>query len=379
MQLTDSSTRLFTNDLASSTLFTVVENPAIPVQQPSNARKLIIDQIGEQGYRFITGQLKIEDDVFLTSTSSPFNSDLRNNVRYSHIVNLKNLNHAPYLNRFFHSANEKLPLGGLYINCVETFDIRKKRILKMLPRPLNWMHYMIDMMVTRIFPKLLLTKGLYFFFTRGKVCGLSRAEVLGRLSYCGFEIVTEKYLDNRLFFVARKIKNNNSGMERHYGPIIRLKRIGKGGKIFDVYKLRTMHAYSEYLQQYVFEKNQLQTGGKFQNDFRISPEGKFFRKFWLDELPMFINFLKGDMKLVGVRPLSQHYFNLYSPELRAKRVMCKPGLIPPFYADMPKTLDEIMSSEMKYLEAYLNSPFKTDVAYFFKAFNNIFFKGARSK
>jgi hypothetical protein len=45
---------------------------------------------------------------------------------------------------------------------------------------------------------------------------------------------------------------------------------------------------------------------------------------------------------------------------------------------MPKTLDEIMASELKYLDDYSKSPLKTDLSYFFKILNNIFFKGARS-
>jgi len=54
------------------------------------------------------------------------------------------------------------------------------------------------------------------------------------------------------------------------------KRYGKDGKMFNVYKLRTMHAYSEYLQEYIYKHNHLQDGGKFKNDFRISTEGRFF-------------------------------------------------------------------------------------------------------
>jgi len=84
------------------------------------------------------------------------------------------------------------------------------------------------------------------------------------------------------------------------------------------------------------------------------------------------------MIIVGVRPLSKHYFNLYTDELKNKRVQFKPGLVPPFYADMPKTLNEIMSSEEKYLDAYAKNPIKTDIGYFFRAFYNILFKRARS-
>lgn len=139
-----------------------------------------------------------------------------------------------------------------------------------------------------------------------------------------------------------------------------------------------MHPYAEYLQPFVYEHFSLQEGGKFNSDFRISYWGKIFRKLWIDELPMLINFFRGDLKLVGVRPLSRHYLSLYSEILKEKRFKTKPGLVPPFYADMPKTLDEIMQSEMKYLENYFEHPILTDIKYFFKAFNNIIFKNARS-
>ena len=140
-----------------------------------------------------------------------------------------------------------------------------------------------------------------------------------------------------------------------------------------------MHPYSEYLQGYIFEKNSLKEGGKFNKDIRITTIGGFIRKYWLDELPMIINLLKGELKLVGVRPLSNHYYSLYRKELQEKRNKFKPGLLPPFYADMPKTLDEIQNSEMKYLVACENNgTFRTDVKYIYLIFKNVFFKGVRS-
>jgi lipopolysaccharide/colanic/teichoic acid biosynthesis glycosyltransferase len=139
-----------------------------------------------------------------------------------------------------------------------------------------------------------------------------------------------------------------------------------------------MHPYSEYLQDYVYRQNKLQQNGKLKNDYRVCTVGQFLRKYWIDELPMLINFFKGDLKLVGVRPISNHYFNLYSEELKQKRIHHKPGLLPPFYADLPKTMEEIMESELKYLEAYEKHPLKTDWKYFWKVFVNIVFKKARS-
>jgi hypothetical protein len=85
------------------------------------------------------------------------------------------------------------------------------------------------------------------------------------------------------------------------------------------------------------------------------------------------------MKLVGVRPLSKHFYGLYTPELQQKRIRFRPGLIPPFYADLPKSLEEIMASEQRYLEAYEKSPFRTDLSYFFRAIYNILIKGAKSQ
>ena len=85
------------------------------------------------------------------------------------------------------------------------------------------------------------------------------------------------------------------------------------------------------------------------------------------------------MKLIGVRPLSKHYLSLYDDDLKELRVKVKPGLVPPFYADMPKTLEEIQDSERRYLYAYLKSPIGTDIKYFFKTFYNIVIKRARSK
>ena len=139
-----------------------------------------------------------------------------------------------------------------------------------------------------------------------------------------------------------------------------------------------MYPYSEFLQEYIFLKNNLQDGGKIRDDFRVSPIGSFLRKVWLDEFPMILNLLKGQLKLVGVRPLSQHYYSLYSDELKEKRKEVKPGLIPPFYADLPETLEEIQESELRYIEHYKSAPLKTDWHYFWKAVGNIVLNKARS-
>ena len=316
---------------------------------------------------------------YLTSTSDQINLEKLTFGKFSSILNLKKVNDIRYINKFFETVNTILPNSGLYLGKVVTYPNRRSAILKKYPPILNKVIYFFDYIFSRVLPKLPISKNLYFHLTKGKGRVISRAEMFGRLYSCGFEIIDEKTINHSLFFVAKKVKDPSYDQNPTYAPLISLSRIGKNGKIIKVHKIRTMHPYSEYLQEYVYNRNELQEGGKIKNDFRISPEGKIFRKFWIDEIPMLINIFKGEMKLVGVRPLSKHYYSLYDEDLQQKRIKNKPGFIPPFYVDLPKTMSEIMESERKYLELYDQSPFITDVKYFFMAFKNVLFKGARSK
>jgi lipopolysaccharide/colanic/teichoic acid biosynthesis glycosyltransferase len=221
---------------------------------------------------------------------------------------------------------------------------------------------------------------LYFLITKGRNRILTEPEIFGRLISCGFEIIDYKEIDSLLWFVVKKIREPYYDSQPSYGALFKMKRIGKNEKIIYVYKIRTMYPYSEYLQEYIFKQNNLQEGGKINNDYRITLWGKILRKYWLDELPMMVNWIKGDLKLVGVRPLSRHYLSLYKEDLRKRRMKYKPGLLPPFYAyiPLPKDFGEIMTSEEKYLDAYEKNPLLTDIKYFFKILYNIFFKKAHS-
>lgn len=297
---------------------------------------------------------------------------------FNSVTNLERVNNIRFINKYFEAANAKLKNGDYLLGWAETYEQRKKRLLKKYPPLFNYIYYSLDFVFKRLFPKFDITKKIYFAITKGRNRVLSRAEVLGRLYSCGFKVVQEKEIDNKLFFAVQKVDLPYFDMNPTYGPLISLNRRGKGGNMFKVYKMRTMHPYSEYLQEYVYHLSSLQEGGKFKDDFRITSLGKFARKVWLDELPMIWNFLKGNMKIVGVRPLSNHYYNLYNEETRELRKKVKPGLVPPFYVDNPKTLEEIQESEIRYIKAYLKRPLVTDFVYFWKAFYNIVIKKARS-
>ena len=321
---------------------------------------------------------KIDSNDFEWINTTQLDDIKRISIMACGLANKHRLNDIPRVNKFLEKANRSLNRDDYLLVCLETKDSRKTRILNKHPRILSLPYYILDFILKRVFPKWKVTKKIYFWLTKGNNRVISLTEGLGRLVSCGFEIVNYKRIGYLTYILTKKKSDPVYDMEPTYGPIVRLKRIGKNEKLFTVYKLRTMHPYSEYLQEYVFTKNNLQEGGKFKDDFRVTVWGKLFRKLWIDELPMFINFFKGQMKLVGVRPLSSHYFSLYPRDVQRLRTKVKPGLIPPFYADLPETLPEIIESERVYLELYLKHPIITDVKYFFKAMNNIIVKRAHS-
>lgn len=294
------------------------------------------------------------------------------------LINLERVNNVRWVNRYFLEVYRLLLPGGYLVGRVNTINLYRKRFFEKYPKHFSQIFYFINFIFRRVFPKLSVTQKLYFAITKGKNRAISRAETLGRLCFCGFKIVAEHEIGDDLYFIAQKVKTSSIDEDPSYGPLVKFSRVGVNGDTIEVYKFRTMHPYSEYLQEYIYEINKLQQGGKFENDFRVTTIGTFMRRTWLDELPMLYNWIKGDLKLVGVRPLSYQYFNLYPVDLKKLRKKVMPGLIPPFYADLPKTFDEICESEKKYIEAYLKSPAKTQWVYLWKSFYNIVIKGVRS-
>lgn len=342
----------------------------------------IRDDIGEEAFDYISNYFSFGYHSKILATTTLFNIENLNDNYYNAIVNLKSINDYGGINDIIVEINHKLRVGGKFIGWIETKNLRKKRLLNKFKYPFNWIYYSGDFVFKRVFPKFRTTRKIYNWITQDRNRVITKTEVLGRLAYCNFNIISEKIIGNRLYFIAEKLGDVNEEHLRnpdpYYGIIIRLKRLGKNGKPFYVYKLRTMHPFAEYIQDYIYRNNHLDKGGKFKNDFRISSWGRGLRKYWVDELPMLINLLKGDMKIVGVRPLSSQYYNLYNNELKERRIKTKPGLIPPYYADMPDTLEEIIESELRYLDCYEKNPLKTDFIYLCRALKNIVFNSKRS-
>ena len=112
------------------------------------------------------------------------------------------------------------------------------------------------------------------------------------------------------------------------GPVFfRQQRSGLNGAPFNIFKFRTMMTNAEQFQHELAAMNEM-SGPVFKvtNDPRITPIGKFLRKYSLDELPQLFNVLRGEMSLVGPRPLPVDEVKRFNDVAHRRRLSVKPGL-----------------------------------------------------
>jgi exopolysaccharide biosynthesis polyprenyl glycosylphosphotransferase len=112
------------------------------------------------------------------------------------------------------------------------------------------------------------------------------------------------------------------------GPVFfRQQRSGLNGAPFTIFKFRTMTSNAEQMKHELAAMNEM-TGPVFKitNDPRITPIGKFLRKWSLDELPQLFNVLRGEMSLVGPRPLPVDEVKRFNDLAHRRRLSVKPGL-----------------------------------------------------
>ncbi|PXY02122.1 sugar transferase [Marinifilum breve] len=328
--------------------------------------------LGQKGFQFVNGYFNRNNSRhILVSTKEVRDIDRLTGTNYQLLVSMEPINNLISINEFFEAVHNKLEKDALFIFRYKSQETIERKILTSHAFPINKIIYLHYFIFRRVFPKLSITRRLYFYLTKGMNRSIRQLEMIGRLYAGGYELVNEYFANGYIYLVAKKTKTPAYHKFASYGLLFKMKRIGKGGKEIFVYKIRTMVPFSEYLQEEFLKRNSLAKGGKISNDVRITPIGKILRKFWIDELPNFVNLLKGEMKLVGVRPISKQYLLLYDKELQDLRKMVTPGIVPPFYADLPETLEEIQDSEKRYIKSYLKSPLTTDLKYLYLAIKNI--------
>ncbi len=343
-----------------NSITTTKEVPSvIPLKQQEHVSdqsillKTIRNEAGEKVAEYISEVLNLKainniNTLLMPSTLSlPSDNVIIDGVRA--VVDLKLLNRTRYINKYIKGINQILPDGGLYVARFESQRQREERFFSHKCGFISKIEKFLDFGVHRVIPRLKYFKKIYFAITKGKYRVVSLAEAMGRIASCGFALIEHRQIDGFTFAIAMKTRLPLTGYTPTYGPLVRLNRIGKNGKIIKVYKFRTMHPFSEFIQDYVVKMNGYNKVGKPANDFRVTSWGRLFRKYWLDEVPQVLNVLKGQMRIVGVRPLSPTRFNELSEFLKTERVREKPGCIPPYVSLNMPSADTNVKAEVLYM------------------------------
>jgi len=346
--------------------------------EPSK-KEVITLESGPDVFEYFSEHVDVDSEsIVLTSTTTPFNIENLTGHKLKAIINLKKVNDLRFINKFFAAVNHKLSDTGLFIGCLETNKQRYFRISSRYPIYIRQLIIFFDYIINSVLPNVFGLRYIYYSLTSGVKRTISKAEVLGRLVSCGFEIIEYKEINNLTYFVVIKTGKPENTENASYGTLFKMPRIGKDGQIIHVYKFRTMYPYSEYLQDYVLRLNGYSSLGKPADDFRLTKLGKFMRKYWIDELPQLVNVLRGEMILVGIRPLSLQVFEDYPDDVKMMRIRYRPGCIPPYVSLLKQGMPQSIEAERIYLLEKEKNPFSTDLKYFKLAIYNIITNKIRS-
>lgn len=138
------------------------------------------------------------------------------------------------------------------------------------------------------------------------------------------------------------------------GPVIfKQMRVGENGRRFKCYKFRTMTLDAESLQEELVAANQMKGPlFKIQNDPRVTSFGDFLRRTSLDELPQFLNVIRGDMSLVGTRPPTPAEVALYETAYK-RRLSIRPGLTGLWQVSGRNTVvrfEDVLALDLEYID-----------------------------
>ena len=134
------------------------------------------------------------------------------------------------------------------------------------------------------------------------------------------------------------------------------KRIGLNTTVFWMYRFRTMVGNEEpsVLMEFCNQNEARGAVFKIVNDARITPVGKILRRTSLDELPQLFNVLKGDMSLVGPRPLPVRSYEAFAQEWKHRRFSVRPGITSLWQINRRSTVtfDEWMKLDLQYVDKW---------------------------
>jgi exopolysaccharide biosynthesis polyprenyl glycosylphosphotransferase len=156
------------------------------------------------------------------------------------------------------------------------------------------------------------------------------------------------------------------------GPaIFKQTRTGQDGREFTLLKFRSMYVDAEKRKAELEDRNERAEGllFKIRDDPRITPVGRFLRRYSLDELPQLVNVMHGKMSLVGPRPPLPEEVELYQDDVR-RRLLVKPGLTGLWQISGRSDLDwdESVRLDLRYVE---NWSFTLDLMILWKTMSTV--------
>jgi lipopolysaccharide/colanic/teichoic acid biosynthesis glycosyltransferase len=146
---------------------------------------------------------------------------------------------------------------------------------------------------------------------------------------------------------ARRIRRESRGT-----VLFRQNRVGRNGRLFRLWKFRTMYPDAEKRLRDLMPYNEMRgCVFKMRNDPRVTPLGAKLRRRYIDELPQFWNVLKGEMSLVGTRPPTPDEVARYQPHHR-RRLSMRPGItgLWQLYGGAVNDFEEIVRLDCRYID-----------------------------
>ena len=141
------------------------------------------------------------------------------------LINNHKLNDCRRINEYLLSTYSKLETGGLLFGNILPLESLTLNLRKKMPHFLFLIILPFHFFLHRVIPKLSFTKQLYFYITKGRNRVVSKSELLGRLAFCGYQLVNEIIIDGNFYFISKKKKTVSKENSPSYGPIVKLKKL----------------------------------------------------------------------------------------------------------------------------------------------------------
>ena len=172
----------------------------------SKNKELISKGVGLEACKFYAQFIEIDSIQNLVVSKDRALSSFSDFSEIKNLILLNKVNNFRQINKQLEEVNQKLPYGGILMGNFETFRSRsRKKFINNIP-VLKQVYEGFDFLLNRVCPKLPFVKKIYFSITKGKNRLLSKAEALGRLVSCGFDILDYKEIDGIHYFASIKIK-----------------------------------------------------------------------------------------------------------------------------------------------------------------------------